>query len=397
MKKVVFITILGLLVMLCARCGDADKEKTDRKRVQPGAEISIVNGKEIVINPPQPLYGETKLDLTEELSIGNSNDPRLFFNNISDIAADKNGNIYILDLGNHRLQIFDPNGNYRNTIGQPGQGPQDFYNPNQIEIGPDGHIYILDTSRRIREFDEKLELSNITKMKGDYQVMAIDLKGNFIMAYTDYFSQKNTLITKKLAKVNREGEVVKVYPLEARHPGKFIDGDTQVFFGNPHIDANVVHCVSPNGFLYCGINTIYKILVYDAGDTVIREIIVPQKPSRITGKEKDELARGIKGNRPLSRQKKIRELLPDFRPFFYAFRVDSIDNKDRLYVFQKHSIDDSKPYTVDIFDARGQYLYRSTVKFLPSVIHKNKFYIITRNEEDDMVIKRFKLNTLLQN
>ncbi len=394
MKKILILSVLGLLIMLGAFCGDANKEKTDQKREKSKAEILLVKGKKIVKNPPKPLYGEIKLDLTEELSIGNSDDPNQFFHNISDIAVDKNGNIYILDLGRHQLLVFDGRGYFQKAIGQPGQGPQDFYSPTNLEIDRSGNIYIMDGSRRIRVFNDKLEVIKIIKLKDYYQIMSVDSKGNFIMAYTDLFSQKNTLITKKLAKVNGEGEVVKVYPLEASHPAKL--GPRQFFF-NPHIDANVVHCVSANGCLYCGINTSYKILVYDTDDTVIREIIVPKKPVPITSKEKDDLARGVRDNRPISRQKKIRKLLPDFRPFFYAFLVDNIDNKDRLYVFQKHSIDDSKPYTVDIFDASGAYLYRSTLKTLPLLIHNNHFYFYTRNEDDDLVIKRFKLKTSAQN
>ena len=62
----------------------------------------------------------------------------------SDVAVDKEGNIYILDTGNHRLQKFNPQGEFLITIGRQGQGPGEFYFPSSVSLDPQGNIYVAD-------------------------------------------------------------------------------------------------------------------------------------------------------------------------------------------------------------------------------------------------------------
>ena len=50
-------------------------------------------------------------------------DENIAFHIPSDIVIDEQGNIYILDSGNHRIQKFDPEGNYLASFGRKGQGP----------------------------------------------------------------------------------------------------------------------------------------------------------------------------------------------------------------------------------------------------------------------------------
>jgi len=71
-------------------------------------------------------------------------DENLAFHIPSDIATDDQGNIYILDAGNHRIQKFDSDGNYIETIGSRGQGPGEFYLPLSLEVDPRGYLYVSD-------------------------------------------------------------------------------------------------------------------------------------------------------------------------------------------------------------------------------------------------------------
>jgi len=70
-----FVLILWLCILvLFINCGFQKDSKDDLK-----AEISIVNGTEVIKNPSEPLYGELKLELTEELTIGHKEDDFLSF------------------------------------------------------------------------------------------------------------------------------------------------------------------------------------------------------------------------------------------------------------------------------------------------------------------------------
>jgi len=73
--------------------------------------------------------------------IGNSNDK---FSRPSDLASDAAGNLFVADRNNHRIQVFDTNGNYIRTIANPGSGPGQFGRPVSLDFDADGNLYLFE-------------------------------------------------------------------------------------------------------------------------------------------------------------------------------------------------------------------------------------------------------------
>lgn len=70
------------------------------------------------------------------------------FSGPTDVAIDSEGNIYIVDKGNHRVQIFDQNSSYKNTLGVSREGGCDsctFSYPTGIGISAN-NIFVADTN-----------------------------------------------------------------------------------------------------------------------------------------------------------------------------------------------------------------------------------------------------------
>ena len=105
MKFTVKYLSIVLFLSISVLCISFGGQKAEWK-----GKIEIENGVKIIQNPGYPLYGEIKLELEEDLSIGNENDENYLFYRARDIQVDLEGNIYVLDSGNHRLQVFDKNG-----------------------------------------------------------------------------------------------------------------------------------------------------------------------------------------------------------------------------------------------------------------------------------------------
>lgn len=61
------------------------------------------------------------------------------------IAVDREGNIYIADTLNHRIQIFDSDGNLVRTMGGFGSGAQQFFEPRGVAVDSQGNLYVADT------------------------------------------------------------------------------------------------------------------------------------------------------------------------------------------------------------------------------------------------------------
>ena len=65
----------------------------------------------------------------------------------SNVAVDKEGNVYVTDTFNDRVEIFDADGGFIRTFGSAGDGPGHFQRPKGIAIDPDGHIWVVDAAQ----------------------------------------------------------------------------------------------------------------------------------------------------------------------------------------------------------------------------------------------------------
>jgi len=90
--------------------------------------------------------GNPQLELKFIKSWGESesDDENLMFYTPNDIETDSDGNYYILDSGNHRIQKFGPEGNFIRSYGREGKGPGEFQNPIDIFIDDNNNIYVTD-------------------------------------------------------------------------------------------------------------------------------------------------------------------------------------------------------------------------------------------------------------
>ena len=72
----------------------------------------------------------------------------------TDLAIDnRNGDIYVVDSGNNRVQRFDRDGRFIESFGSAGRGNGQFDRPFGIAIDKDGYIFVSDTgNKRIQKF-----------------------------------------------------------------------------------------------------------------------------------------------------------------------------------------------------------------------------------------------------
>lgn len=74
-------------------------------------------------------------------------------------AVDADGNLYVTDTMNDRVEIFDADGAFVSTFGKAGDGPGYFARPKGIAIDSDGNIWVADQMQdRLQVFNKEGQL-----------------------------------------------------------------------------------------------------------------------------------------------------------------------------------------------------------------------------------------------
>jgi DNA-binding beta-propeller fold protein YncE len=75
------------------------------------------------------------------------------------LAVDSDGNLYVADTMNNRIEVFDADGKFISTFGKAGDGPGYFARPKGVAIDSDDHIWVADgVQDRVQVFNKETQL-----------------------------------------------------------------------------------------------------------------------------------------------------------------------------------------------------------------------------------------------
>ncbi len=90
------------------------------------------------------------------------------FNQPTDLAVSNDGNIYVLDGVNARIQVFDGKGRFLFKFGKYGSGKGELNMPLGLDLDRQGKVYVADSrNHRLQVFNAEGHYLNMVKLPGD--------------------------------------------------------------------------------------------------------------------------------------------------------------------------------------------------------------------------------------
>ncbi|MDO8673004.1 MAG: TIGR03663 family protein [Dehalococcoidia bacterium] len=185
--------------------------------------------------PPEPPreYTDRQLNINSVLTIGAKGSAPGQLNEPKGVAVDRQGNIFVMDSLNRRIQKFDANGKFLAQVGSEGSGDGEFM-PNTggawgIAVDAEGFVYVADTwNHRIQKFDSDLRF--VTKWGDNVDTrgaaqgnggkfygprgIAVDTEGNIFVTDTG---------NHRVQKFNARGEFVGAFGGLGSRDGQFLE------------------------------------------------------------------------------------------------------------------------------------------------------------------------------
>jgi hypothetical protein len=364
--------------------------------IQSSEEVKIIS------NPktPSPKDGfKIRIVFEEELSIGvEAGDENYMFGGRIYFNTDDEGNIYVNDWDQKRIQKFDPQGQYFLTIGRRGRGPGEFVNAWNPRFDKDGNLYVYDRgNRRISFFTTDGEYLRQISFPQGMSILYMYSQGLFfatqsrILNDTDVFSYiyKYGLFDRELNQVAEIYSQTTERKRDMRSRAHYLAN----IYSDDAYDPELTFLMSKNEFIYLGYSEKYEIKIFSPEGKLVKIIQREYDPIKIGKKHKENFVKYLEDEyfrftpKVESLKKDIIGLIkyPKYLPAYQTF---TLMENGWLFVVVDSGEENAK--LIDIFDQDGKYIAQFTTSVSTDrLIFKNgKAYAID-TVNDYRYVKRY--------
>ena len=332
--------ILYILLFLCLSCGKgdpvvpADKDisgESTEKQVST-AVVEMLDGVKHIHNSASKWGDNPQIRLEFVRKFGQFYKP-------FDMSLDSQGNVYVADSGNHRIQKFSPDGEFLASYGEKGQGPGEFQIMGGIAVDNQGRMYVTDRSTshlKVLSPDGN-EIKNIATMKitGEIALMS---SGESVLTRGLFFSQESYPGLVQI--VGNDGKILRTAGTQELYE----DWDSYRYFNRTSFTLD------REDNLYLAFATRNKIEKYTPEGTLV---MILDRPLNFGISEKVEKVKRQVGPRQIE--------LPQLN---FVSKNLAIDKEDRIWVlsFDRQLTFEELPVTIHFADEGGQLEATDTLK-----------------------------------
>ena len=148
------------------------------------------------------------------------------------IAGDGQNRLYVSDTGNHKIQVFDRDGNFLTQWGGMGTTEGKFREPDGLTLDPQGNVFVADSDNlRIQKFDPN------GKFLGSFKVSTWEGKNKELpyLAFSQGFLYASNASQNAVLKYDPNGKLISIYKRKGdkagfqRAAGVALDGQFHLF------------------------------------------------------------------------------------------------------------------------------------------------------------------------
>lgn len=277
------------------------------------------------------------------------------------LRLDTQGNVFVMDSRRNKIHVFSPQGKYKFSFAKKGEGPGEIkeayhfsLSKNKVMV-PDGiTIHYFSTNGKFLKSTKTTEMLIPYLFLDEDRLLAVPLSS---VVLRDKTRQRDVFLYHLKTRQKK-----KLFDIPRVKALRYSSGGTRLILRMPdEIGEELAVALSPKGFYY-GYSNAYTIFHMDfSGKELGAFTINGRKRYRINEQEKRiVLTKATQLHRDIPRNVvyKMADQVPDQLPYFHHLHAD--DN-GFVYVLTSNI---SHPNTkhVDIFSAKGTYLYRGLLK-----------------------------------
>jgi sugar lactone lactonase YvrE len=223
------------------------------EKAGPAPQPRVVrSGKEVPYrdNPSVPVWAgvaERQRELVQVFALGGKlGRDEFFFIRPSDVDIDQAGNVYVVDRGHRRLQVFAPDGSLLRSLRYDKQNNPYFLSPRKVAVSAAGDICVWDEQKGLVRFDARGRFLRRQRLPYKVADLVVDSRGRVIV-----LAPGEPLMLHKLAADGRELLAF----------GEHVEPDTALWsaFGLGTL------AVDPGDTLYFSLAYPYRITAFDPG------------------------------------------------------------------------------------------------------------------------------------
>ena len=341
-------------------------------------KIEKINGITVIKNPKEPMYDEDVFSLVEELSIGEAEGREDYmFSLITSIDVDNEGNIYVLDVKETHLKVFNPDGRLMRIIGRKGQGPGEFQRTFTVQITARNEVVVFDPMvRKLLFFSLDGEYKKSISHKKLFDPPILNSECNIVSLVNVNVAENPKY---ELQKLDLELNPLTFYYSFPKY--------NSVRDGVNPFRSILQWAVTNNNEIVCGHpDKGYELKIFNPEGKIIKNIVKDYTPIKIPAEE-------------IKREKK-RPLPPgmfySIPKYYSAFLWIIVDEKNRIFVCTRERSKDKVGRYYDVFSPEGKFIAKIPISHEvlmgnPIIFKGDKLYLVKADEDGYQYVKRYKV------